>query len=92
MARVLVVDDAVVDRKVAAHALSKAGYQPTVCGDAKAALELLATSPFDLVLLDINLPGLDGFALLQSIKKQSSLRSIPVVMMSSDGADKRFIR
>ncbi|MBI5507666.1 MAG: diguanylate cyclase [Deltaproteobacteria bacterium] len=66
--RILVVDDDQIVRSVFASLLPREGYQADVAEGAEAALELLAQNPYDLVISDIVLPGMDGVQLLRRIK------------------------
>ena len=67
-ASLLVVDDEAVARQNLAHAFRKEGYQVTTCADGVAALAELARRPFDLVLTDLRMPGIDGMALLAEVR------------------------
>jgi len=90
--RVLVVDDSVVDRKLAANMLEKAGHIVSVAASGEAALAALQESTVDLVLLDVNMHGLSGFDVLTALKQRAHTRDIPIVMMSSDQGEKRIVR
>jgi CheY-like chemotaxis protein len=89
---VMVVDDAAVDRKLAAHALERDGYEVIMCPTGQHCLEQLDGASCDLVLIDVNMPGLDGFSVLQAIKQRPHLRNLPLIMMSSDHQEKRIVR
>jgi adenylate cyclase len=80
--RVFVVDDDAALGRALERTLSSLGHAVTVHTSGQAALESLAASPCDLVLLDLVMPDLDGFAVLQKIKDDPTLRSLPVVMIS----------
>lgn len=67
-ARVLIVDDEERYRSTLAKLLRAGGQQPTVAPDALQALDLLAKEEFDVVLLDIKMPGMDGVEALKRIK------------------------
>lgn len=82
----LVADDDAADRLLLFRLLEHDGHHPTVADDGRAALELLRREPFDLVLLDLVMPGLDGVGVLQAMKRDVRLRTTPVIMVS--GADK----
>lgn len=66
--RALVVDDSEIDRLVAGKMLARCGYLVDEVGDVDVALELLGRVRFDLVLADIVMPEIDGFALLRRIR------------------------
>jgi class 3 adenylate cyclase/CheY-like chemotaxis protein len=78
----LVVDDNEANRDVLRRRLSRDGHDVAVARDGREALALLAGRPFDLVLLDIIMPGLNGFRVLECLKADERLRHVPVIMMS----------
>jgi CheY-like chemotaxis protein len=82
-ARILVVDDGAENRDVLQRRLERSGYAVETAEHGRRALELLGQRPFDLVLLDVLMPELDGFAVLESIKGNPALRDIPVIMISA---------
>lgn len=91
--RILVVDDSNVDRKLAVNMLEKIPMVfVTAAASGEAALALLQESTFDMVLLDVNLPGLSGFEVLQAVRARPHTRDVPVVMMSSDQGESRIVR
>lgn len=65
---VLVVDDNEINRLYIFHALRKMGHRPAMAGDGREALDVFAAQPFDLVLLDVQLPDMDGLQLAQRIR------------------------
>ena len=66
-ARILIVDDEVSIREMLDRGLSRAGYNTAVAANAREALEELAKDPFDIVLLDVNMPGRSGMDLLPTL-------------------------
>ncbi len=82
-ARILVVDDGAENREVLRRRLERSGHAVEAAEHGRRALELLAERPFDLVLLDVLMPELDGFAVLEAIKGDPKLRDIPVIMISA---------
>lgn len=80
---VLVVDDNEVNRDLLARRLQRQGHAVTVAEDGLQALELMRSAPFDLVLLDIMMPQLNGYQVLESLKADEKLRHIPVIMISA---------
>lgn len=82
-ARILVVDDQEENRTVLCRRLEKEGHNCAEAADGNAALERLAAEPFDLVLLDILMPGIDGREVLRRIKADEKLRHVPVIMISA---------
>jgi len=80
--RVLVVDDDALNRRLLTSSLEREGHSTTAVEDGGSALAALAGSPFDLVLLDILMPGLDGIEVLERLKQDPALLHIPVIMIS----------
>ncbi|MER7578064.1 response regulator [Streptomyces sp. NPDC126514] len=82
---ILVVDDDRTNRMMLTYRLEVGGLQTATAENGSIALQMLRQEPFDLILLDILMPELDGYGTLQVIKSDVKLRDIPVVMMSSLG-------
>ena len=78
---VLAVDDNRMSRLKMARALQN-DYQVTQAQGGQEALALLRSQPFHLVLLDIEMPDVDGFEVLRQMKEEPSLRDIPVIVVS----------
>ena len=81
--RLLVVDDQEMNREMLLRRLFRMGYNATAAEDGKAALELMVREQFDLVLLDIVMPVMDGYEMLSRIKADNRLRHIPVIMLTA---------
>jgi putative two-component system response regulator len=79
----LVVDDNADNRDMLARRLAKLGYQVDVAADGLLALATMAKVKYDLVLLDVMMPNLDGFGVLTSMKRDPQLLDIPVIMISA---------
>jgi two-component system chemotaxis response regulator CheY len=87
---ILVVDDSAAIRKILQRVLRQTGMAISAiheAGDGQEALALLAEHPVDLVLTDINMPKIDGLQLLASLKASAQWRSIPVVMITTEGGE-----
>jgi CheY-like chemotaxis protein len=80
---VLVVDDSDANREILAHRLEKIGYQTGSARNGVEALDVLALERFDMVLLDMMMPELDGFGTLERMKANPALRDIPVIMVTA---------
>lgn len=94
MARVLIVDDHALNAELAAFVLQQAGIDVRVAADAEQALVELARERPDLVLMDIQLPGIDGLALTRRIRSEPAWQSIVVVAMTAfamKGDSARFL-
>jgi sigma-B regulation protein RsbU (phosphoserine phosphatase) len=83
--RVLVVDDTPVNQKVLATILKRDGLEAVVAADGTQALDVARREPFDLVLLDVMMPGIDGFAVCALLKADPRTAEIPVVFLSAMG-------
>ena len=82
-ASVLVVDDDALNRTALQRSLEREGHAVWVAPDGRTALELLNREPFDVVLLDILMPEMDGFELLELIQGDDRLRDTSVIMISA---------
>ena len=80
---VLVVDDNEENRDMLARRLARQSYEVLRAAGGLAALETLGARPVDLVLLDVMMPDLDGYTVLQRMKADAALRDIPVLMISA---------
>ncbi len=81
--RLLVVDDNKVNRLLLGRRLEQQGHTVAFAENGRQALEILRAQPFDLVLLDIEMPELDGYQVLEQLTADTRLRNIPVIMTSS---------
>jgi DNA-binding response OmpR family regulator len=82
-ARILVVDDLEDNRAVLERRLRPQGHEVVCAAGGHAALAMLAREQFDLVLLDVMMPDLDGLAVLERLKAGAATRDIPVIMISA---------
>jgi two-component system, chemotaxis family, sensor kinase CheA len=80
---ILVVDDSLTTRTLEKSILEANGYRVRVAVDGIDALEKLRTDKADLIIADIQMPRMDGFGLLQAVKKDPNLERIPVIMVTS---------
>jgi signal transduction histidine kinase/ligand-binding sensor domain-containing protein/DNA-binding response OmpR family regulator len=83
--RILLAEDNPVNQRLAVGLLEKMGHQVTVAQNGREALDLLAQQTFDLVLMDVQMPEMDGFAATREIRKreQGQQRHIPVIAMTA---------
>lgn len=82
-ASVLVVDDDDFNRMLLCKRVEQEGHRTATADNGREALEMLGDGSFDVVLLDVLMPELDGFETLERIEKDETLRHIPVIMISS---------
>jgi class 3 adenylate cyclase len=87
-ARLLIVDDNKVNRLLLSRNVELQGHRAAVAVNGRVALEMLRSEAFDLLLLDIEMPEMDGFAVLEELKADVRLRDLPVIVTSSvEGLD-----
>jgi two-component system cell cycle response regulator len=79
----LVVDDDFLNRTLLATSLEEQGHVAEMAEDGEQALEMLAEHAYYVVLLDVLMPGIDGYQVLQRMKQEASWRDIPVIMISA---------
>jgi adenylate cyclase len=88
VARLLVVDDNKVNRLLLTRNLDLMGHRVTAAENGRVALDTMRRDAFDLVLLDIEMPEMDGFQVLEQIRGDLALRDVPVIVTSSlEGLD-----
>ena len=78
---ILVIEDEAQLCSSIAEGLRLDGYEVDTCMDGNEGLDLCLTEPFDLILLDLNLPGMDGLSILQQLRAENS--STPVIILSA---------
>jgi sigma-B regulation protein RsbU (phosphoserine phosphatase) len=83
LGRILVVDDDEANCDLLTRQLERQGHRVTAVGSGSEALTLLGQTTFDLVVLDILMPGLSGYQVLERMKADAGLRDIPVIMISA---------
>lgn len=81
--RILIVEDELPMRTALVETLKTEGYRVVAAHDGERGLELACTEPFDLVLLDVMMPKLDGFAVCRELRKRG--RDMPVLMLTAKG-------
>ncbi|PYI57703.1 MAG: hypothetical protein DMC62_00850 [Verrucomicrobia bacterium] len=93
-AQILVVDDDAVSRKILAQLLASAGYECRECEDGTEALELMRAQQPSLLLLDFELPGLNGAEVLKSLRSDSdpAIAQIPTIMLTGHGSEESEVR
>ncbi|MBW2436226.1 MAG: response regulator transcription factor [Deltaproteobacteria bacterium] len=85
--KILVVDDEEDIIELVRYNLSREGYHVTGTLTGEDALRKVRSDPFDLIVLDLMLPGMDGLAFTKTLKNDSRLRSIPIVMLTAKGEE-----
>ena len=88
----LIVDDNRVNRLLLTRALEQHGHQVETAENGKIAMDMLRADPFDVILLDIDMPVMDGFEVLEALLKDDELRDLPVVMTSASDELDRVVK
>ncbi len=89
---VMVIDDQTANLQVVGQLLTRADYDVVPVLDGREALALAESSPPDLVLLDMRMPGLDGFDVLEGLQAMAQTRDVPVVFLTADQERGSLIR
>jgi chemosensory pili system protein ChpA (sensor histidine kinase/response regulator) len=88
--RLLLVDDSVSVRKVVSKMLHRAGYDVTTANDGQDALEILREKRFDAVLTDLEMPRLNGYELIEDVRRRLSREQLPIVVMTTRAGEKHM--
>jgi len=84
---VLIVEDEADIRELVGYNLAKDGYETTSAASGEEALELIAIERFDLVVLDLMLPGIDGLSVCRRLKRDAKTEGIPIVILTAKGEE-----
>ena len=91
-ARILVADDDPVTARFVRSLLEGQGYEVLVAEDGDHAMELALAHPPDLILSDLVMPYRDGFGVLRALREQSTLSSVPVIILSMKDREEDIVR
>jgi two-component system chemotaxis sensor kinase CheA len=86
-AHVLVIDDSLTTRMLEQSILESAGYRVDVAASAEEALVKARAEPYDLFVVDVEMPGMDGFQFVESTRADPDLGAVPSIIVSSRGAE-----
>ena len=86
--RLLVVEDEKKLCDMIAKSLHQAGYEVDTCNDGEEALEMICAEMYDLIVLDLNLPGMDGMDILRELRKENEETKVLILSARSQIADK----
>jgi len=87
MAKVLIVDDSPTEIHIFSSALADAGYEVMIATDGEEGVQKAATLMPDLILMDVVMPGLNGFQATRKIHRNESTRHIPIVIVTTKDPD-----
>ena len=87
MANILTVDDTATMRQMISFTLSSVGHQVAQAGDGQEALTLARGQRFDLVIADVNMPNMDGIALVRALRAMPDFRFTPILMLTTESQE-----
>jgi CheY-like chemotaxis protein len=90
--RVLVIDDNSVAQTIASHALRRQSYEVQCAGDGLEALDAASKSHFDVILMDLQMPGWDGFETAARIRQLADYRETPIIAVTANCSDENRAR
>src|SRR5919107_1611601 len=90
--RLLIVDDVAENRAILSRRFQRRGFEITEAEDGFRALDLIASQNFDLVLLDIMMPGIDGLEVLKRIRLQHGPAALPVIMVTACATNEDVVK
>ncbi len=86
---ILIVDDSKTVRYLVAFIMKKEGFKVTMAEDGLDGLEkLYASTGIDLIISDINMPRMDGYTFIKTVREQDNYRDVPIVVLSTEGQEK----
>jgi len=91
-ARILTADDGKVMRLVISRKLEEAGYTVTAVAGGREAIEAIEREPFDLIILDVHMPDMDGIETLQHLRQRYSAIQLPIIMATAKDEDEDIVR
>lgn len=89
MAAILAVDDSNSMRQMVSYTLTEAGHDVVQAPDGQAALHAAKGRSFELVISDVNMPVMDGIALIRELRALPSYRFTPILMLTTESGDQR---
>jgi len=89
--RVLVVDDEADIANLEKIALTRAGFEVEIAHDGQAALDMVATSPPSVIVLDLMMPGMDGWEVAGRLKGDPQTKHIPILMLTAHGLGEQSV-
>lgn len=87
MARILIIEDSPTDTRVFTTMLEKSGHKVMAAGNAEDGIEMAKREKPDLVLMDVILPGMNGFQATRALSKDPDTSAIPVIIVSTKGME-----
>ena len=82
---ILVAEDSLMLRKVACFPLEKTGYKVLEANNGIEAIEAMSKNHVDMLITDLNMPGMDGFELIAHVKEDENFKHIPIIILTTEG-------
>ncbi len=89
MRRILAVDDSASMRQIVSLALKEAGYDVVIASDGAEALEFARRESVDLVITDVNMPNMDGIALVRELRQLDNYRLTPLLVLTTEASPEK---
>lgn len=87
---IMTVDDSAATRQMVKFSLETAGYAVLECAGGQEAMATLNASPdVDMLIVDLNMPGMDGLALTRNVRRHARFKYIPIVMLTTESAPEK---
>jgi len=87
--QLLIVDDSASMRQVVSYTLQQAGYAVVEAASGQEALQKVAASAVELIITDLNMPGMDGLSLARAVRAQPAHKFTPILMLTTDASPAR---
>jgi two-component system, chemotaxis family, chemotaxis protein CheY len=87
--RILTVDDSAAMRQMVEVTLTSAGYDVQQAQDGREALKIAGSDSFDLVMIDVNMPDMDGLTLVRELRGMASYKHTPLLMLTTEASTER---
>lgn len=84
--KILIVDDSASIRQMLEFTLKRASFDVDAAAEPNSALTLADRNNYDLVITDVNMPGMDGYAFVEQMRKKSSYRFTPILMLTTESS------
>lgn len=89
MKTALVVDDSPSIRQLVAHTLKQAGFEVLEGGNGSEGLERMGKGTIDLIITDLNMPVMDGFTFIRSVRQRPDGKFVPILLLTTESGDAR---
>jgi len=85
---ILIVDDSKIVLDISEFVVTSAGYRALTAVSGNEALEILGRQKIDLMMIDINMPGMDGYTLISTIRSDSQFKKVPIIIITTEAEAK----